>query len=176
MELKWCNKCQKQLPITEFWRDRSRQDGLEAYCKNCDRLRSRRYWETYYPKNRFALIERAKANRKDRSQACKTVTCKTPRSQYPSLDEKTYDPEETAKPRARQAHTTHVAISNFNGSQIDVTAHKRWAPSAGKQQRDGASDCKSALKIDNQRLRKLLRDALTKVTADLIELAKQLDE
>lgn len=35
VETKRCVKCNRELPVTEFWRDRRARDGLNCYCKEC---------------------------------------------------------------------------------------------------------------------------------------------
>lgn len=32
--LKKCSKCGRELPVSEFWRNASTEDGLQTYCKN----------------------------------------------------------------------------------------------------------------------------------------------
>ena len=32
---KVCSKCKRELPISEFYKNKSRKDGLNAQCKNC---------------------------------------------------------------------------------------------------------------------------------------------
>lgn len=44
---KVCPKCKRELPISEFWEDGRRGDGLYLYCKECakktGRIRAKRY-------------------------------------------------------------------------------------------------------------------------------------
>ena len=35
MKTNKCNRCGKELPATEFYKNRSRKDGLAIYCKKC---------------------------------------------------------------------------------------------------------------------------------------------
>lgn len=35
MEVKYCNKCRKTKPLSEFSKDKKSKDGLKAYCKEC---------------------------------------------------------------------------------------------------------------------------------------------
>jgi len=37
MKIKFCKKCQTHLPITAFHKDKHKNDGLNAWCKNCKR-------------------------------------------------------------------------------------------------------------------------------------------
>lgn len=35
METKFCNKCQRELPVENFWKSRANKDGLQTQCKKC---------------------------------------------------------------------------------------------------------------------------------------------
>ena len=37
--LKKCSKCGRELPVSEFWRNASTEDGLQTYCKECGTYR-----------------------------------------------------------------------------------------------------------------------------------------
>ena len=64
---KWCSVCERDLPISEFWKDRSRQDGLCYYCKKCLQPRQSLYYQTYYyPTHRKELIAAEIKRRKER--------------------------------------------------------------------------------------------------------------
>ena len=32
-KLKKCSKCGRELPVSEFWKNASTEDGLQTYCK-----------------------------------------------------------------------------------------------------------------------------------------------
>lgn len=32
---KKCSKCGRELPVSEFWKNASTEDGLQTYCKEC---------------------------------------------------------------------------------------------------------------------------------------------
>jgi len=49
METKFCNKCWKTHPITEFHKDKNKSDGLNSWCKNCKR--EERFAATRQPVN-----------------------------------------------------------------------------------------------------------------------------
>lgn len=36
MKTKTCSKCKRELPVGQFWKDKSRTDGLTIYCKRCN--------------------------------------------------------------------------------------------------------------------------------------------
>ena len=40
---KVCNKCKRELPISEFYKDKSRKDGLCNRCKNCSIESGKKY-------------------------------------------------------------------------------------------------------------------------------------
>ena len=46
---KWCPQCQQHLPVAVFGADRSRVDGLTAYCRRCHRLDNRRRYAAAHP-------------------------------------------------------------------------------------------------------------------------------
>lgn len=35
METKKCSKCGRELPVSEFWKNITKDDGLQDYCKDC---------------------------------------------------------------------------------------------------------------------------------------------
>ncbi len=41
MDLKWCGFCKKDLARTEFWKNRSKRDGLQNECKTCSASREK---------------------------------------------------------------------------------------------------------------------------------------
>lgn len=43
--MKSCHDCKSSKPISDFGRDRSKKDGLQIYCKVCQRSRWRRWYE-----------------------------------------------------------------------------------------------------------------------------------
>ena len=57
---KRCSKCRIQKPTSEFNQDRSKCDGLRAYCRSCCRV----YRRAYYARN----SARIKAQQKERYQ------------------------------------------------------------------------------------------------------------
>lgn len=38
MKTKKCSKCKRELPITEFHRNKAAKDGLQSHCKECTKL------------------------------------------------------------------------------------------------------------------------------------------
>jgi len=36
--MKQCNKCKEFKELTEFYKDKSRKDGLQCYCNSCKRI------------------------------------------------------------------------------------------------------------------------------------------
>ena len=37
-KLKKCSKCGRELPVSEFWKNASTEDGLQTYCKECGNI------------------------------------------------------------------------------------------------------------------------------------------
>lgn len=71
-----CYKCKRELPITEFCKDRSKKDGLSPECRECSSKRSKDYRERnkeklkekylkYYSENREKILNRNRLWRKN---------------------------------------------------------------------------------------------------------------
>lgn len=43
MNLKRCSGCHQELPLSEFWKNKTSPDGLQAYCKACSKARTKRH-------------------------------------------------------------------------------------------------------------------------------------
>jgi len=39
--MKTCARCKRELPVGQFYKDRSKNDGLRIYCKRCDKAYNR---------------------------------------------------------------------------------------------------------------------------------------
>ena len=55
---KHCSICKKTLPAHYFYKNRSRYDGLMAYCKRCSSIRSQQ-WRTQNPQRMCAIITKS---------------------------------------------------------------------------------------------------------------------
>lgn len=62
-QMKWCPKCETEKPVSEFFKNRARRDGLSGYCKTCNTATVKaapsgapevvaRYQATYYELHR----------------------------------------------------------------------------------------------------------------------------
>lgn len=82
MKIKICSKCKKELTVNNFYKDRTRKDGLLYLCKKCTKIRNKIfnnlhkeeakkwrknhkeemkiYKKDYYLKNRIKLLEQKK--------------------------------------------------------------------------------------------------------------------
>lgn len=60
METKFCTKCEKQKPVSEFGKNKSKKDGLQSYCKECVKIYKRKHYED----NTDYYKEKAKTYRK----------------------------------------------------------------------------------------------------------------
>lgn len=43
LNLKRCSCCHQELPLSEFWKNRTSPDGLQAYCRACSKARTKRH-------------------------------------------------------------------------------------------------------------------------------------
>jgi hypothetical protein len=65
--MKTCSKCKQNLPLTEFNKKSNRKDGLQPFCRECNRARSRQYYAENRDKHLSVVSKRkieqiAKAN------------------------------------------------------------------------------------------------------------------
>ena len=61
MNTKHCNQCDKDFPHSNFYRDRTRSDGLQARCKDCCRINT----QTYHRENKAKVAAYNKQWRQD---------------------------------------------------------------------------------------------------------------
>jgi hypothetical protein len=40
-----CTRCNRDLPVDSFARDKTKASGRKSWCRNCDNDKSRRYYE-----------------------------------------------------------------------------------------------------------------------------------
>jgi predicted GIY-YIG superfamily endonuclease len=59
--MKTCSKCKEEKPFSEFFKDRSRKDGLYYYCKVC----RAEIAKSYYKKNKEKIIEQTHKYKKN---------------------------------------------------------------------------------------------------------------
>lgn len=57
---KVCSKCKRELPISEFWKDRSGNDGLQYSCKKCVGICNKEYLDKHF--NTFGRIGNKRGN------------------------------------------------------------------------------------------------------------------
>jgi hypothetical protein len=79
--MKTCPTCKKELDENCFGKNKSRTDGLSAYCKNCRKEYGQRpeakekqkeYQKEYYQDNRERRLEYAKEYQKEYKQRSET--------------------------------------------------------------------------------------------------------
>jgi 5-methylcytosine-specific restriction endonuclease McrA len=81
--LKWCSKCERWVPLENWYKNRAHEDGLATYCKSCDKAASverrrkrwgkelRRYYRERYRnggEHTRAISRRAAATRRARKR------------------------------------------------------------------------------------------------------------
>lgn len=64
--MKVCSQCKKEKPLSEFWKDSSKAQGVEGYCIECKRVRKREYKIKY---NRKTTEYNKRWNKKNPSRA-----------------------------------------------------------------------------------------------------------
>jgi hypothetical protein len=60
---KICSKCGRELPLSEFYKDKQNYDGFKSYCKDC--------FKQYYVDNREHVLERQKQYNAEHAEAIK---------------------------------------------------------------------------------------------------------
>lgn len=65
LNYKYCIYCKKDLPKSEFYKNKATKDGLMRYCKNCDRL-YRRKMRKKHPETYKARDKRYYANNREK--------------------------------------------------------------------------------------------------------------
>lgn len=66
-----CTKCETEKLLTEFHKNRSRKDGYASWCKKCNNVQNKKYYETntqkvkemkkkHYCENREEMVERGR--------------------------------------------------------------------------------------------------------------------
>lgn len=58
--MKVCKGCGLEKPLSDFWKDKQRPDGLQRGCKICDMKRGYAYAKT--PKGRYSFLKRKGTN------------------------------------------------------------------------------------------------------------------
>lgn len=69
---KTCSTCKNDKPVSEFYRDKSKKDGLTAMCVQCRRS----YEKKYYQDNAEKLRERSRAWYRDNSEKANSASRK----------------------------------------------------------------------------------------------------
>jgi hypothetical protein len=57
---KICSKCGRELPLECFGKHKSKKDGLQPYCKECQKQYGKQYWKEYYARHRDEQLEKNK--------------------------------------------------------------------------------------------------------------------
>jgi hypothetical protein len=69
MKTKTCSKCQVERPVTEFTRNATCRDGLDAWCKPCHAEYMRTYNPAYHAAHREELTAKMRARMKAKRAA-----------------------------------------------------------------------------------------------------------
>lgn len=68
-ELKHCNSCHQQLPLSEFHMSSTYNDGLMYICKSCNKKAAKRHYYADLSNNREKAAVRMRTLRQQRKQA-----------------------------------------------------------------------------------------------------------
>lgn len=82
METKFCCKCERDLPLSMFHKDKSRKDGLSCYCKECRltyakehhikvRDKHKEYKKKYWGENKHRFVEERRKYREEHREYMK---------------------------------------------------------------------------------------------------------
>ena len=68
MYMRTCSKCKQDLPLTEFNKKSNRKDGLQPFCRECNRARSRQYYAENKEKHKM-IVGKRKQQKIEKSNA-----------------------------------------------------------------------------------------------------------
>jgi len=134
--VKTCMKCKNGKLITEFYKDKSRKDGFQNYCKTCKTAQNKKYYqdniakrltnnEKYYAKNRNQiLIQQKEYNQLTQNKLHKAIYDK----EYNSLNKEKITIE---RRKYRRLHKIEI-----------VAAKKRYYKSANGEASKSKGHCK----------------------------------
>jgi len=122
-DLKVCCSCKEEKPLSAFYKNRSRKDGLDPCCKSC---RSK-FSAEYNQKNRAALSEAKKVyNQKNRDAVAKRV--KIWKKANP---EKVTAHKASRRARKKQAQPPWLTEEHFNQIKAKYKNSKRMKKLTG---------------------------------------------
>jgi hypothetical protein len=107
--LKFCHHCKSHLAPSEFYIDRSRADGLTAYCRTCKAAMHRDWFQANRDK-RIQQIDRWKAENAD---AVRAANAAIKRTAYAT------DPEHREAIRQRNAEQYRRRKTAAGGNHVD---------------------------------------------------------
>lgn len=105
-----CSKCQRELPLSSFAKDKNQKDGHQRQCRECNKA----YRAEYYRANRERLAEDKKNRYAEDAERIKEKS-----RQYRETH-----PEQIAKYKAE--------YSKKNGDKIAISQRKKYEKSRGK--------------------------------------------
>lgn len=81
--MKYCNRCETNLPLSSFSPNKAKSDGLQGYCRPC----MKEYRREHYQANKQPYLDRAVSQKQrllDLAAALKDVPCTDCGNRYPS--------------------------------------------------------------------------------------------
>ena len=128
---KYCPKCQLEKSISEFTKNKSKKDGLCSYCKQCQKLISKRYNSANVEKNRARC--KAYYNANYETIAARTKAYKKAHPEKVAAQRRSYyDIEKATKYKKANAEIIKKKKQAYNQTKIGKgvalkTVHKRRA-------------------------------------------------
>ena len=82
METKFCKKCERELPLTMFYKDKTTKSGYAFYCKDCKLKQAKEYQQThkeekkaykkkYWEENKHRFVEERQKYREEHREDMK---------------------------------------------------------------------------------------------------------
>lgn len=118
---KICTKCKRKLPAREFYKDRTKKDGLECRCKECQAAYKREHYQQ--PEVKEAYSERGREYRKKPEVQKARRAYKRKWSKWPKVKEarNEYQREYRKRPSVRERLAANAAI--YNGVAAGKVPH-----------------------------------------------------
>ena len=125
--MKTCSKCKESKELGEFYKNRSKQDGLSCYCKICARETQKRHMRSDKGRATREKYDQSDGRKEVLRKYNKTDSCKAARKRYSQSDKsKAVDKKYTQSTRGVETARKHKG-SPAHRAVRKTAAHKRRA-------------------------------------------------